>query len=59
MDHGTKYLRMAPMAAAAGMSAPTGVHTSSPVLKPVPRKKGPVKKPPDKPMPLPDRHACS
>jgi hypothetical protein len=58
MDHGTRYLGMAGLAAAAPVSGWIGASRDDPLrgrtLKPVPRKKGPVKKPPDRPLPLPD-----
>jgi hypothetical protein len=45
MDHGAGDQRMAELAPA---------RTIAPAIQPRRRKKGPVKKPPDRPLPLPD-----
>ncbi len=50
MDHGTRDITMARVEASHAM---TEVHN----IKPTPRKKGPVKTPPDKPQPLPDQRS--
>ncbi len=51
MDHGTRDLGTARLAAAGVIATVTDTEA---LIKPVPRKKGPIKKPPNKPMPMPD-----
>ena len=48
MDHETRDRRMARLASAEAMMG------HEPGIQPRRRKKGPVKKPPDRPLPLPD-----
>lgn len=57
MDYGTRDIGMAGLAFAteeASLSLFLRAHQRDVDIKPAPRKKGPIKKPPDKPLPMPD-----